>query len=332
MEIKIGADPEFFLRQHGELISAHGMVPGTKASPHKVEGGAIQVDGMALEFNINPATTSEEFVHNINTVLGSFRTFLPKSKGYEFDFSPVAEFGKELIAAQPEEARELGCDPDFNAYTGQANPRPSADNDFRTASGHIHIGWTSDEDINDPEHVEACKMVVRQLDYSLAEAMAWIDTDRKRQTLYGMLGTYRPKNYGVEYRVLSNKWVSDPKLMEFVFDVTKGNVEIMLEGDYYGNYQSGELQLNYKNGWANALDRSCLSADVMSKYNPRKVHGAYIRNLMRENNDVLFPLDTSKTETLSWDNLHKIVFNENIRFDEGLAFLQEDIQQGIVNG
>lgn len=231
MEIKIGADPEFFLRRNGELVSAHGMVPGTKEAPHKVDGGAIQVDGMALEFNINPATTNEEFVDNIQTVLKSFREYLPAKEGWEFDFSPVAEFGADVINAQPKAARILGCEPDYNAWTGGVNPKPDADMPFRTASGHIHIGWTEDEDALHPEHFEACTMLTKQLDLFLPPVFKFLDLDTKRRELYGQLGAFRPKSYGVEYRVLSNHWLTSPKLMEMVFDLTKVATEQLLEGN-----------------------------------------------------------------------------------------------------
>ena len=70
MQILVGADPELFVKNpnSGEFISAHGMVPGTKYDPYKVDKGAIQVDGMALEFNIDPARTVDEFVRNITEV------------------------------------------------------------------------------------------------------------------------------------------------------------------------------------------------------------------------------------------------------------------------
>lgn len=55
----IGADPEVFVGREGQFFSAHGLVPGNKRRPHKVDRGAVQVDGMALEFNIDPASSYE---------------------------------------------------------------------------------------------------------------------------------------------------------------------------------------------------------------------------------------------------------------------------------
>lgn len=236
MEILIGADPEFFVYdQNGKYVSAYGLVSGTKKSPLPVTNGAVQVDGMALEFNINPAKDVTTFVNNIESVLSQLREMVPPSLSFRFD--PVADFGKELIQSQPLEARELGCDPDFNAWeNGAPNPRPDADFDFRTASGHIHIGWTKDEDVNNPDHLEACIMVTKQLDTMLGIAEPLWCEPNKRKTLYGNLGAFRPKPYGMEYRVLSNAWLRSPKLRQLVYSAAKTAVDALYGGTSYYKY------------------------------------------------------------------------------------------------
>lgn len=241
MEIKIGADPELFVRDaNNNLVSAYNLIPGTKAEPFKVNNGAIQVDGMALEFNIDPAASEKQFKANINSVMGQMKSKLPE--GYSFDISPTAHFGKEMIAAQPAIARELGCEPDYNAYTGEANPRPNVDAPFRTASGHIHIGWTEGMDPRDPEHFEACRMVVKQLDSILAPMSNLWDKDKERRELYGALGAFRPKSYGVEYRVLSNAWLLQKETVKLVYNVTTEAVNALLRGQrYYERYDAAKF-------------------------------------------------------------------------------------------
>lgn len=218
--ILIGADPELFVfdKTTDQLVSGCDLIPGTKAVPHRVEGGAVQVDGMALEFNIDPCKTSKEFSAKVGQVVSQMQSMLPEN--YGLLALPTAHFGKEMIDAQPEHAKELGCEPDFNAYTGgAANPRPNAEKPFRTGAGHIHIGWGEGIDITDPQHIQVCCVLSKQLDYWLGvAAMTW-DTDSERRTLYGDKGSFRPKSYGMEYRPLSNAWVADPKLREIVFDL-----------------------------------------------------------------------------------------------------------------
>lgn len=65
----LGADPEIFVGRQGQFFSAHDLIPGNKRRPHPVDKGAVQVDGMALEFNIDPASSYEEFQGNLDHVM-----------------------------------------------------------------------------------------------------------------------------------------------------------------------------------------------------------------------------------------------------------------------
>lgn len=241
MEILIGADPEFFVKKDGKHVSAYGLIDGDKKNPVKVDKGAIQVDGMALEFNIDPVNNPEDFLDNINTVMTGLRDRVDSS--YEFDFSPVAQFGKEYIDAQPEKAKELGCDPDFDAYTKNPNPRPNGDLGFRTASGHIHIGWTKDMDPFDPGHFEAGVMLTKQLDCILYPISLLWDDDTTRRNMYGKPGAFRPKPYGMEYRTLSNAWLKDPELIKFVGSVVLAATHQLLNNTKLYTVISPEVML-----------------------------------------------------------------------------------------
>lgn len=235
-DFKLGADPEFFVEKEGKPVSAYNLIPGTKSDPYFVNKGAIQVDGMALEFNIQPATNREAWNSNLKTVLTELRTRVPSE--YQFKIEPVAQFGIDYIEQQPEEAKKLGCTPDFNAYTGEENPSPNADFPFRTASGHIHVGWTNGMDPLDEEHYDACRMMVKQLDTLLGMASLVWDKDTTRRELYGKAGAFRPKTYGVEYRVLSNSWLALPWARSMVFGVARRAFADLLKGIKYWEYFS----------------------------------------------------------------------------------------------
>jgi len=214
MKLLLGADPEIFVEDKGTPISAHKMIKGNKQNPFLVKSGAVQVDGMALEFNIDPAATSDEWLHNIDTVLHILKGMIPE----EYDMSELAtaHFDPDYLKAQPRIARMLGCEPDFNAYTGEQNPRPDEKVDFRTAAGHIHLGWGEDMD-EGVAHIEECTLLTKQLDIYLGVPSVLLDADQKRRELYGMAGSYRPKEYGMEYRVLSNFWIMSEELIKWVF-------------------------------------------------------------------------------------------------------------------
>ncbi len=227
-DIKIGADPEVWVSKGGVYQSAYGLIPGTKEAPYPVDNGAVQVDGMALEFNINPADTEEEFVHNIQTVMSTLRSMVPD---YEVVVSPVADFNAEYLGGQPPEATDLGCDPDFNAYTGRQNQVPNAKSLFRTGAGHLHIGWTEGADPFSEQHDHLARSLVRELDYTLGLPSVLFDRDNKRRELYGKAGAYRPKPYGVEYRVLSNMWLSSPELIAFVYRGARDALDRLMSGN-----------------------------------------------------------------------------------------------------
>ena len=219
MKILIGCDPELFVqhRDSGDFISAWGLCQGTKHAPLPVEKGAVQVDGMALEFNIDPAECEDEFVNNIYTVLGEMSRYVPA--GYKLTAVPTAEFSQEVWNHVPEAAKELGCDPDYNAYTGDVTPKPDGNRTFRTGAGHVHIGWTNIKDKYAPEHFHICCELIKAIDEAVQPFIKQHDPDKKRQELYGAPGCFRPKNYGVEYRSPSNFWVNDESFMRTIYDL-----------------------------------------------------------------------------------------------------------------
>lgn len=237
--ILVGADPELFMvnPNNNEFVSAHDHIPGTKRHPFPVENGAVQVDGTALEFNIDPAATEDQFVHNITSVYTKLSEMVP---GFRLELVPVARFKQDYFDALPAEAKMLGCDPDYDAWSGNMNNPPDNKQPMRTASGHVHVGWTENEDIYDEEHVENCRYVVRQLDYFLGMPSLLFDKDATRRQMYGRAGAFRVKPYGVEYRVLSNAWLKSPELMKWVFNSTVAGVEACFKGDAMEN-KHGDL-------------------------------------------------------------------------------------------
>lgn len=239
-KILVGADPELFMKHpnNGSFVSAHDRVPGTKYKPYKVEHGAIQIDGTALEFNIDPAATVEEFVRNIKAVRKSLEGFVP---GYNVVAEPVALYDKKYFNQEvPGYAKTLGCDPDFDAWTMKQNPPPNpGKSPMRTAAGHIHLGWTDGQDVADKEHFILAARMARQCDFYLGvNSLLW-DNDPTRRLLYGRAGAFRVKPYGVEYRTMSNRWLTSDALTAWVFTAAKQAVSDALNGfwaeDTYGD-------------------------------------------------------------------------------------------------
>lgn len=229
MQFLVGCDPEVFVKQNGVFKSAFGLIKGDKKHPQKVDKGAVQVDGMALEFNIDPAATDDEFVINVQSVFDTMKLMVPE---YEVVATPVAHFDMEYIKAQPAEALELGCDPDFDAWSGVANIKPNAERPMRTASGHVHIGWTNDKTIEDGEHRHQAFVSARQMDFFLGLPSLFYDLDTERREMYGKAGCCRIKPYGVEYRTLSNAWLLTEERMRWVFNSVQQGMKRLIEGDF----------------------------------------------------------------------------------------------------
>lgn len=235
---KLGADPELFLADaSGEVISAHDVLPGTKAHPHLVDKGAVQVDGVAAEFNILPSRTKKQFKTNIKSVVRQLSILA--GPNLHLDFVPLAHFCAAYFKRLPETATQLGCSPDWNAYTEEMNPAPirmlspDTGDPIHTAAGHIHLSWCDDVDPNDRVHMKNCFKAARQLDHILLPgSLAFTSKETKlgellRRNMYPA-GSFRPKTYGIEYRSISNQWVRWEESIDWMFDATMAAMDLLL--------------------------------------------------------------------------------------------------------
>lgn len=204
-----GADPEFFLVDNKGVIvpGTPDIIPGTKAEPHPVKGGAVQLDGVAAEINIPPAHTFEEWSDSFDTVIDSLKKLLPK--GWDLSTKASHIFDKDVFDAIPDECKLLGCSPDFNAWEMTLNTPPEVENPYlRCIGGHLHTGFSGGPyDVTDIQHILACADLSKQFDWFLGYWSLTVDEDTQRRSLYGKAGSCRIKDYGVEYRVLSPFWV-----------------------------------------------------------------------------------------------------------------------------
>ncbi len=240
--LTIGADPEFFIKRNGHYVPAHDFGCGTKRKPMKTKHGFIQVDGLALECNVQPAKTRIEFIQNIQNVMKDLDGYIKeKDKAYTLAPVPSVYFGDKLKDL-PREARKLGCEPDWDAYSGLENQRPDEMSDYRTGSGHIHIGWTKNINPRQLIHNIQCRVLVRQLDYYVGLPSILWDRDVIRRRLYGKAGAFRPKSYGVEYRVLSNRWLASGELAGFIYDQVQKAVRAYEENNLLDEIFKGAAQ------------------------------------------------------------------------------------------
>lgn len=221
--VLIGADPELFLAKNGVIISAEGLIGGTKQDPKAIskEGHYIQEDNIMIEFNIPPCNSSDDFILNINFVK-DYLEQLARILDSELNYSASAYIDKKYLKTK--QAKMFGCDPDFNVYLKDFNNPPSSKTNLRSCGGHIHIGY-------DNPSVEKSEQLIYAMDYCLGLDSLLLDPDNKRRKMYGNAGSFRFKDYGVEYRTLSNFWIQNEDLMKWTFNNSLKAVELVNSGN-----------------------------------------------------------------------------------------------------
>lgn len=206
----IGADPEVFIStQEGKIVSAIGLIGGTKEHPKRVSDTiSVQEDNVLAEFNIPPARSKAEFVYSISQGLNEIHNIVKVHT-----YRPVYIASHIMDDDQLTDSRALvfGCDPDMNAWTLMYNDPPDQTTKIRSAGGHVHVGGIEENEVI---------KVVRAMDLFLGVPSVLLDRDNRRRMLYGKAGCFRPKEYGLEYRTLSNFWLQSQTLCEWVYDNT----------------------------------------------------------------------------------------------------------------
>jgi hypothetical protein len=145
--------------------------------------------------------------------------------------------------------------PDSNAYTLRQNTSPDSNTNLRTCSGHVHIGFKN-------PNFDDCINLVKMFDLFLAVPSVLIDKDRKRREMYGKAGAHRMKPFGVECRQLSNFWVGNEELTNWLVN----NIFKMIE--LYNNKPDFIDKVNWDlvQICINEYD-TFLAEEFMSKYN-----------------------------------------------------------------
>jgi len=218
----IGCDPEIFLvDENHKFKSVIGLLGGDKWIPRMLtkDGHACLEDNVAVEFNIPPCSSFEDFKREVQATMQMVKEILPSN--LQYNTSSAVSFPVDELNC--EKAWVFGCDPDYNAWTMEENPKPHAeDKNLRSAGGHIHVG--SALAIADPVNV------IRAMDLFLGVPSTQLDAGTLRRKLYGKAGAFRPKQYGVEYRTLSNFWIFSDKLIEWAYTGTAKALEFVHSG------------------------------------------------------------------------------------------------------
>lgn len=220
----IGTDTELFLRdKEGNPVPVCGRLGGTKESPRPVpalgKGFAVQEDNVMVEFNLPPVTRGDGagWLHNCQR-MRDYLQFYFEGQGLSLAYEPAMRFSPHQLNSQ--QAQTFGCDPDYSVWLMQPNFVDTGNPELqtlRTAGGHIHVSFSVDEN-NTPPGVEEVTRMVKLLDLFVGVPSVLAENDTTRRAFYGKAGAFRPKSYGLEYRVLSGFWFAKKPLCQWVFD------------------------------------------------------------------------------------------------------------------
>lgn len=217
MKFTIGTDPEFMLRKDGEYASSIGVIKGSKHIPQRFGcGTTLQRDNVAVEFATPVCSSEATFLEAIRRALFITKKELPTG----FDLVPVPSAHFKLSLLDNKEAQEIGCEPDYNAWTGQKNIAPVEEfraGTLRSCGAHIHVGHPT------LRTREQKLTMIQTMDYIVGNTTVPLDCDApaiERRKLYGKAGCFRPTNYGVEYRTLSNFWLKSPDTAKLIYNLT----------------------------------------------------------------------------------------------------------------
>lgn len=236
-EPMVGSDIEFFALQDSAILPCVGIIPGTKEKPWSgknwTPGFALQEDNVMVEVNIPPCTSAHDFTEAVNAVKRYATREL--SKRIDPVDLPFIDLARKVTHTFTEEqldspqAQLIGCDPDFDAYTGGEIRHAPEDvlGLSRSCGGHIHIGG----DFKCPDFVAA---LFTELIYCSMTGPRGIDKG-VRAKWYGQPGIFRPKPYGIEYRTPSNKWAFDEN------DTWAAGVAGMRAAKYLTNTDAAQL-------------------------------------------------------------------------------------------
>lgn len=222
----VGSDPEIFVKnEQGQTMNAFDFLPSKEETKLKPE--IAYWDGVQAEFSTQAITCLAYHVDSIQRGLAqTLAAARKKDNKATLSLDTVVDVSPEVLQNAKEEHITFGCMPSFNAYGMSGASIPPRLMPFRSAGGHMHFGIGKITE-------EMANQVVKALDAIIGVAcvsmFANVD-DPRRRMLYGLAGEYRLPKHGIEYRVLSNAWLSHPTLAHLMFDLSRKVIALGYSG------------------------------------------------------------------------------------------------------
>jgi hypothetical protein len=173
--------------------------------------GRYFADNMNCEIAINPVTSLEDWHSKTEGLLSQIR-----DKGFELVMKPVIVYPDRCMSHPL--SKISGCNPDHSAYTRDTNQAPNFKqmDGTRSCGAHVHASLEGADPFN----------YARWMDALVTLPMLKYEEKTTRRDLYGKAGCMRVKEYGAEYRTLSNVWLDSEDKREFVFEMSHRAAEL----------------------------------------------------------------------------------------------------------
>lgn len=190
----LGSDPELFLMEGDEVVPSSVIIGKDRLED-------VVPDGFQVELNPQPNSCRESAGYYIARALEELEDYA-LGKNLALSFKLAHRISDSVWKQTPSEVKRFGCSPTETAYRGKSKRVSGIRERLRAGGGHVHIGYKN--------AVNNIKDFVKLLDIVVGNTLVLIDRDpanKERRKHYGRAGEYRPKTYGLEYRVPSNFWL-----------------------------------------------------------------------------------------------------------------------------
>lgn len=217
--------PEALIQDYGFKASYDGK----NKVLFETEYGKVVDDGVACEIHIPPTNNKDVFHRGIYATFNQFKKYVrSKDSSLKLIHDLATSFNKEKYwEGRGDEFKDcvrIGCEPDRNPYAEFGLERESTSREtdttnypFRFGGGHIHIENPMTSNMEFFKDWIPLTILLDHLVGTFRVAHTSSNDIKKKEILrlenYGKPGRVRLKEYpngkaGLEYRVLSNDWIS----------------------------------------------------------------------------------------------------------------------------
>lgn len=313
--VMMGCDPEFFFtngrgttRGSEKILPKTGLDCGKNYGSYTLDkGSSIIIDGVQAELNPQPNTCRAYLGNEIHVCFRKLNNALKKRKeNVKVAFSPVVKLTKKELGSLSEQSKIFGCAPSTNVYKHATskitvNPKKYLK---RSAGGHIHLGF------NKGSYNKGGVKLVRKalsnldimvpiLDIIVGNTCVLIDRSSvnvERRKVYGKVGEYRTKPYGLEYRTLSNFWLHSYQLMSFVMGMSRMAVMIVAESTPSNNIARKIMESVNKQDIIDAIQNN----DFALAYSNWLKIEDIILEITTDVDDYSFPINPTNIQHFHW--------------------------------